>query len=106
MRWLVLLRWTFRGEHKTGLIIHANDQREAEERVYTLLPPTFFRAANREIAICPTDKLLQALPTFIENIASPAPEESSSLATLLRRYEESGGASLVEGNGVVCSEAV
>jgi len=30
MRWLVLLRWEFRGEHKTGFVIHAQDQREAE----------------------------------------------------------------------------
>ncbi|HYU47640.1 MAG TPA: hypothetical protein VEK84_15870 [Terriglobales bacterium] len=36
MRWLVLLRWNFRGENKTGLIIHAKDQREVEERVYTI----------------------------------------------------------------------
>ena len=92
MRWLVLLRWNFRGEHKTGLIIHAKDQREAEARVYTLLPPTFFRAENREIAICPTDKLLQALPTFIENLAP--------------RYEESSAVRLMEVGDGVCAEGV
>jgi hypothetical protein len=79
MRWLVLLRWNFRGEHKTGLIIYARDQREAEERVYSILPPTFFRAAKREIAICPTNKILEALPTFMEDLAPCPPAEVSYL---------------------------
>ncbi len=81
MRWLVLVRWSFRGENKTGLIIHAKDQREAEERVYAILPPTFFRAANREIAIAPTNKLLDTLPAFIEDLAPCPHAELSSLPT-------------------------
>jgi hypothetical protein len=60
MTWLVLLRWSFRGENKTELVIHAKDQREAEERVYKILPSTFFRAANFEIAMAPTHTILQA----------------------------------------------
>lgn len=60
MTWMVLLRWTFRGDHKTGLVIHANSQREAEERVRSILPPTFFRAANFEISIAPTQSILAA----------------------------------------------
>jgi len=79
MRWLVLVRWNFRGENKTGLIIHAKDQREAEERVYSILPPTFFLAMNREIAIAPTHKILDTLPAFIEDL-TPCPQaELSSL---------------------------
>jgi hypothetical protein len=78
MRWLVLLRWSFRGEHKTGLIIHAKDQREAEQRVYSILPGTFMRAANREIAIAPTDKLLEKLSPFIEEHALGSYAEMAS----------------------------
>jgi hypothetical protein len=80
MRWLVLLRWSFRGEHKTGLIIHAKDQREAEERVYSILPPTFFRATNYEIAIAPSQNLIKTLPPFIDNIP-PCPQADLSSPT-------------------------
>jgi len=73
MRWLVLLRWEFRGEHKTGFVIHAQDQREAEERVYSILPPTFFRAVNREVAIAPTHKVLESMPAFIEDLKASGP---------------------------------
>lgn len=81
MRWLVLVRWNFRGENKTGLIIHAKDQREAEERVYTILPSTFFRAGNREIVIVPTHKMLETLPAFIQDLTPcPQAENQSSQA--------------------------
>jgi hypothetical protein len=58
MSWLVLLRWQFRGENKTAFIIDAKNQSEAEERLHTILPLTFFRAANFEIAIAPARTLL------------------------------------------------
>ena len=85
MTWMVLLRWNFRGEHKTGFVIHANNLREAEDRVHAILPPTFFRAANREIAIAPTHKLLDTLPTFLDDLAPcPLAEKSfrSQVGTL------------------------
>jgi hypothetical protein len=70
MTWMVLLRWNFRGENKTGLIIHAKDQREAEDRVNAILPPTFFRATDYEITIAPTHKILGTSPPSDKNLAA------------------------------------
>ncbi len=59
MTWLVVLRWQFRGDNKTAFIIDARNQREAEECIHTILPLTFFRAENFEIAIAPARTLLE-----------------------------------------------
>lgn len=45
--------------------------------ILVVAPPTFFRAANREIAIAPTHKLLEILPTFLGDL-TPSPQAESS----------------------------
>jgi hypothetical protein len=67
---MVLLRWKFRGDNKTGFVIHAKDLKEAERRVHTILPPSFFRATDCEIMIAPTHKLLCATPVADEPSAA------------------------------------
>ena len=62
MTWMVILRSNFRGENKTKLIIHAKSLQEAEKRVQSILPPTFFRATEYEIMIAPTHKILGTTP--------------------------------------------